>query len=172
MMLGSGDVNWEMASASGTNTQGVAPSGTTPWSRSKNDLANESQVVVAAGGIRDGRAAVNFDRQSGLVEDVPAIDIRIIAVGISDGNRAADVAAAVDVTSGYRAAVARSRGHAAVSGTRDVSALILREGDRLRTENRSNGPRKNTLPVLHPPLPSPGQSFPKGRNVWRKWLAD
>src|SRR5918995_1887871 len=41
------------------NTQGVAPTDATPWTCSKKrDLANESQVVIAAGSIRDGGAAV------------------------------------------------------------------------------------------------------------------
>ena len=113
----------------------------------ENDLANESQVVVAAGGIRDGRAAVDFDGQSGLVQDVTAIDVRIIAVGIADRDRAADVAAAVDITSGYRAAVARSRGHAAVTGARDVVPSSARR-HRLRTENRRNGSRKIPFPYF------------------------
>src|ERR687898_47682 len=67
------------------NTQGVAPTGATPWTCSKKrDLANESQVVIAAGSIRDGGAAVNRDSHSGLVKDVTTIDVRIWADRVGD----------------------------------------------------------------------------------------
>jgi hypothetical protein len=37
-------------------------------------LADEGQVVVAAGGVRDGGAAVGRDSEIGQVRDVPAVD--------------------------------------------------------------------------------------------------
>src|SRR5918993_2856550 len=148
------------------NTQGVAPTGATPWTCSKKrDLANESQVVIAAGSIRDGGAAVNRDSHSGLVEDVTTIDVRIWADSVADRDRAADVAAAVDIGSRHGAAVAGRRCHAPVARAGGVGDL---RGSGSNAENCCNGPRKNALPVLHLHLPSPGLPFPKGRNFWSR----
>ena len=59
-------------------------------------LADEGEVVIAAGGVGDGGAAVGRDAQVGQVGDAAAVD-RPTAPGVADADGVAGIAAAVDV---------------------------------------------------------------------------
>src|SRR5918993_4463589 len=87
------------------------------------ELADEGEVVVAAGGVGDGGAAVDFDGESGRIQAIAAIDVRIGTIGVADADGVADVAAAVDVSGGNGAAVGRGGRDAAVAGGGGVDEL-------------------------------------------------
>src|SRR5918995_1604316 len=69
-------------------------------------LADEGEVVVAAGGVRDRGAAIDRDAERGRVQAVAAVDNRI-GKGIADTDGVTDVATAVDVADGDGATVGR-----------------------------------------------------------------
>src|SRR3954465_7325818 len=66
-------------------------------------LTDEGEVVVAAGGVSDGRATVNGDAEVGGVEAIAAVDDGI-GIGVADADGITDVAATVDVAGGDGAA--------------------------------------------------------------------
>ena len=70
-------------------------------------LADESEVVVAAGGVRDGGATVDSDAEGGGVQAVAAVDDPIV-IGIADPDGVTGVAAAVDVADGHGAPFAEA----------------------------------------------------------------
>src|SRR5215204_7052189 len=80
-------------------------------------LADEGEVVVAAGGVRDGGATVDRDPEGGGVQAVAAVDLGIhrhIAGGVADADGITDVATAVDIADGDGATTRRGGGNAAV----------------------------------------------------------
>src|SRR5215207_5843942 len=88
-------------------------------------LADEGEVVVAAGSVRDGGAAVGGDAQRGAVSHGAAIDLDRAAPGVADADGAASVAAAVDVADCDRAAIGRSGSNAAVTSRSDICTCVL-----------------------------------------------
>src|SRR5262245_19558828 len=92
-------------------------------------LADEGQVVVATGGVRDRGAAVGRDAQRGAVGVGAAIDGHR-AVGVAHADGAAGVAAAVDVTNGHRAAIGGCGRNAAVTGGSGIRVLHDRSPSR------------------------------------------
>src|SRR5215213_9969309 len=90
--------------------------------RSEADgLADEGEVVIAAGGVRDRGAAVGRDAQLGRVGDGTTVGANVAAPGVADADGVAGIAAAVDVP---------NRGHAAVGGRRSNAAVTRRSGIR------------------------------------------
>ena len=77
-------------------------------------LADEGQVVVAAGGVGDGRAAIGGDTQGGQVPDIATVDEDRAAPGVADANSVTGIAAAVNVADLNRTATGRRRRNAAV----------------------------------------------------------
>src|SRR3954453_12052447 len=96
-------------------------------------LADEGEVVVAAGGVRDPRATVDRDTERGRVQAVAAVDLWIHGNEggrVADANGVADVAATVDVASGHGAAVRRGGRHATVpSGGDELGGGLRHSGD-------------------------------------------
>ncbi len=79
-------------------------SGAQGFAAQQRALADEGEVVVAAGGVGDRGAAVGRDTQVGQVGDVSAVDPNR-ANGVADADGITGVAAAVDVGDRDRAAV-------------------------------------------------------------------
>ena len=52
----------------------LSGSGAQGFSAQQSALADEGEVIVATGGVRDGGAAVSSDTQAGQVPDVATID--------------------------------------------------------------------------------------------------
>src|SRR5215217_231248 len=88
-----------------------------------NALADEGEVVVAAGGVRDRGAAVGGDAQLGRVADAAAIDSDVAAPGVANADGVAGIAAAVDVADCDRAAIGRSGCNAAVTSRGGIREL-------------------------------------------------
>src|SRR5215207_2274575 len=63
--------------------------------RLEESLADEGEVVIAAGSVRDRGAAVGRDAQQGLVGDGAAIDAHIAPTGVANADGVAGIAAAV-----------------------------------------------------------------------------
>src|SRR4051794_21231877 len=92
-----------------------------------NALADEGEVVIAAGGVRDGGAAVGGDAQLGAVGDGAAINANIAAPSVANADSVAGIAAAVDVADRNRAAIGGSGSNAAVtsrSGFRELHDVM------------------------------------------------
>src|SRR5829696_2625213 len=86
-------------------------------------LADESEVVIAAGGIGDGGAAVGGDAQVGQIGDATAVNSDRTAPGVPDADGISRIAAAVDVAERSRATIGRRRGNAAVARRRGIREL-------------------------------------------------
>src|SRR5215207_4024629 len=83
--------------------------------RSEADgLADEGEVVIAAGGVRDRGAAVGRDAELGRVGDGAAVDAHVAPAGVANADGVAGIAAAVDIADSGNAAVGRCARNAAV----------------------------------------------------------
>jgi hypothetical protein len=83
-------------------------------------LADEGEVVVAAGSVRDRRAAVNRDIERCRVQDGAAGDVGVGTERVADPDCTADVPAAVDVTDRDGTAIGGSGGNPAIACRGDV----------------------------------------------------
>src|SRR5215212_6449900 len=92
--------------------------------RSEADgLADEGEVVIAAGGIGDCGATVGRDAELGRVGDSAAINAYVAPAGVANADGVAGIAAAVDIADGGNAAVGRCACNAAVTSRRDIGVL-------------------------------------------------
>src|SRR5215213_3580526 len=92
--------------------------------RSEADgLADEGEVVIAAGGVRNRGAAVGRDSQQGLVGDGTTIDTDRAARGVANADGVAGVAAAIDVADADRAAAGRRACNATIPCRRNICPL-------------------------------------------------
>ena len=116
-------------------------------------LTDKGEVVVAAGGIGNGRAAIGRDAEVRQVGDRPTVDANR-APGIADADGVAGVATAVDVSDGDRAAV---------SGSRATPPLPAEAMSVERSSSPKNLSRRLCVPLGVPGLPprprSPPHSF-------------
>src|SRR5215216_5262294 len=88
-----------------------------------NALADEGEVVVTTGGVRDRGAAVCGDAQLGRVGDSAAVYAQRAAPSVAHADRVAGIAAAVYVADGDRAAIGGSGGNATVTSRGGICEL-------------------------------------------------
>ena len=86
-------------------------------------LANEGEVVVAAGSVRDRGAAIGGDAELGRVADAAAVHCDRAAPGVANADSVAGIAAAVDVADPNRAAIGGSSRDAAVTSRSGIREL-------------------------------------------------
>src|SRR5829696_4367249 len=126
-------------------------------------LADEGEVVVAAGGVRDRGATVGRDVERRRVEATATVCSDRASPGVADADGVTGVAAAVDVANGDRTAARRGRRHAAIAGGGDVGcALAAKErvldpglGCRLRCTGKTHDSSGHggAYAIVHVPLP-------------------
>ena len=105
------------------NTQGQAYVTPAPESCLAAELAHEGEVVVATGRIGNAGAAVNCNAQARGVHAIATVHVRIRTVGVANSDRAADIAAAVDVASRNGATITSSGGDTTITSARGIDEL-------------------------------------------------
>src|SRR5215213_5554873 len=106
-------------------------SGAQGFSAQQRALADEGEVVVAAGGVRDGSAAVSRDIQVGHVPNGAAVDRDPAAPGVANADGITGIATAVDVADGDRATIGRRGGNPTVAGGGDVACARIATAEEL-----------------------------------------
>src|SRR5215213_1003376 len=94
-----------------------------PKAGSEMTLTDEGEVVITAGGVGDGGAAVGRDTQVGQIGDAAAVDSDRTTPGVADADGVPGIAAAVDVAERRRTAISRRRGNATVACGRGICEL-------------------------------------------------
>src|SRR5829696_1875505 len=87
-------------------------------------LADEGEVVVAAGGVRDRGATVGRDVEGGRVQATATVCSDRASPGVADADGVTDVAPTVDVANGDRTAARRGPRHVPNSRRGDVSCAL------------------------------------------------
>ena len=132
----------------------LSGSGAQGMTAQQTALADEGEVVVAAGGVGYSGATIGRDTQVGQVRDGSAVDRDRAARGVADADGVASIAAAIDVGDRDGAAVGRRCRNPAVAGGDDVAgagiATTKEPPWRSRRRDWADTPATPTRPAAAP----------------------